>query len=188
MGATAATGPVWTGEAFRRQEAWLYSAALQLARNRADAEDLVQETFAKAIPAFVRLQQDSNVGAWLHRIMINSFITGYRKRRRETLLLSSNGAQWCTMPGRAQAGATPAEDCVVGPMIDADIVAAVRALPHRYRLAAYLADVEGLKYRQISDLTGMPVGSVKSCLHRGRGRLRAQLAAHTPAPPRSSGG
>lgn len=72
--------------------------------------------------------------------------------------------------------------CVVGAVIDADIAAAMRALPYRHRLAVYLADVEGLKYRQISDLTGMPVGSVKSCVHRGRGRLRARLAAHAPAP------
>ena len=71
---------------------------------------------------------------------------------------------------------------MVGPVIDADIVAAIRALPHKHRLAVYLADVEGLKYQQISDLTGMPVGSVKSCLHRSRSRLRVQLAASAPAP------
>ena len=166
----------------RRQAARLYPAALRLTRNRADAEDLVQETFAKGISASGRFQPGTNLDAWLHRIMINTFISGYRKKQRETLLLSRSAAQWRMMPGQADAGGRSPEDCVVVPMIDPGIVAAMRALPHRHRLAVYLADVEGLKYRQISDLTGMPVGSVKSCLHRSRGRLRERLAAYAPTP------
>ncbi len=182
MGGMVAAESVWTDEALRRQAAWLYPAALRLTRNRADAEDLVQETFAKAIAASGRLEPGTNLAAWLHRIMINTFISGYRKKRRETLLLSRCVAQWRVTPDHADAGARSPEDCVVGPVIDADIVAAMRALPYRHRLAVYLADVEGLKYRQISDLTGMPVGSVKSCVHRSHGRLRARLADHAPAP------
>lgn len=180
MSATAAAGSVWTDDVLRRHAARLYPAALRLTRNRADAEDLVQETFAKAIAASGRLQPGTNLGAWLHRIMINTFISGYRKKRREALGLSRYVAHRRAMPDEAFGARSP-EDCVVGPVIDADIVAAVRALPHRHRLAVYLADVEGLKYREISDMTGMPVGSVRSCLHRARGRLRAGLAAHTSA-------
>lgn len=66
-------------------------------------------------------------------------------------------------------------------MIHPDIVAAMRALPDRRRVTVYLADVEGLRLREISKVTGIPVGSVKSCLHRGRGQLRTQLASHAPA-------
>lgn len=86
-------------------------------------------------------------------------------------------------PDRADAGARLPEGCVVGPVIDVGIVAAMRALPYRHRLVVYLADVEGLRYGQISDLTGMPVGRVKSYLHRGRGRLREQLVAYAPPHP-----
>jgi RNA polymerase sigma-70 factor, ECF subfamily len=182
MGATVAAEPVWTDDALRCQAARLYPAALRLTRNHADAEDLVQETFAKAIAASGRLQPGTNLDAWLHRIMINTFISGYRKKRREALLLYRSAAQCRVRPDQADGGATSSEDCVVRRVIDADIVAAMRALPYRHRLAVYLADVEGLKYRQISELTGMPVGSVKSCVHRGRGRLREQLASRAPGP------
>jgi len=182
MGATVAAEPVWTDDALRGQAARLYPAALRLTRNHADAEDLVQETLTKAIAASGRLPPGTNLDAWLHRIMINTFISGYRKKRREALLLSRSAAQCRVTPDQADAGATSPEDCVVRRVIDADIVAAMRALPYRHRLAVYLADVEGLKYRQISELTGMPVGSVKSCVHRGRGRLRERLASRAPGP------
>ncbi len=176
----AVTEPVWTDDASRRQAARLYPAALRLTHNPADAEDLVQETFAKAIAAYGRARPGTNLNAWMYRIMTNTFISGYRKKRREVQLLSRGEARWRVMPAQEDAGGRSPEDCVVDPVIDAEIVAAMRALPYRYRLAVYLADVEGLKYQQISDLTGMPVGSVKSSVHRGRCRLRARLAAHAP--------
>jgi RNA polymerase sigma-70 factor, ECF subfamily len=179
MGMTDA-GPVWTDDVLMRHTVLLFPAALRLTRNRADAEDLVQETFAKAIAASGRLQPGTNLGAWLHRIMINTFISDYRKKRRQAQVLSRIAAQGGVMPDWPDADARSAEDCVVGPVIDADVVAAMRALTERQRLAVYLADVEGLRYREISNLTGMPVGSIKSCLHRSRSRLREQLAVHAP--------
>jgi RNA polymerase sigma-70 factor, ECF subfamily len=180
MSAMAAAQPVWTDDGLRRQAAWLYPAALRLTRNRADAEDLVQETFAKAITAYDRAQPGTNRDAWLHRIMINTFISGYRKKRREAMLLARCAVQRRVTPEQGDGRAGSAEDCVVGTMIDADVTAAVRALPYRHRLAVYLADIEGLKYRQISDLTGMPIGTVKSAVHRGRGQLRTRLKGHAP--------
>jgi RNA polymerase sigma-70 factor, ECF subfamily len=180
MGAAAAAELVWTDDGLRRQAARLYPGALRLARDPADAEDLVQETLAKGLAAYGRAQPGTNVDAWLHRIMINTFISGYRKKRRETAFLAMCAEQGRVLPERGDAGTRSPEDCVVGAMIDADVVAAVRALPYQHRLAVYLADVEGLKYRQISDLTGMPIGSVKSSVHRGRVQLRARLAAHAP--------
>ena len=110
MAATVAAEPVWTDDVLRRQAARLYPAALRLTRDRADAEDLVQETFAKAIAASGRLQPGTNLGAWLHRIMINTFISGYRKKRRETLLLSRSAAQWRVTPDHADVGARSPEE------------------------------------------------------------------------------
>ncbi len=179
--ATMAADPFWADDTLRHYAAGLYRTALRLTRNQADAEDLVQETLTRALAASGRLRPGTNFNAWLHRILMNTFISGYRKKRREALLLSRNAVQWCLASARPESGARSAEDEVLDPAIDAELVAAMRALPPRNRLAVYLADVEGLGYRQISTLTGMPVGSVKSCLHRSRGRLRARLAAHGPA-------
>ena len=185
MDTAAGTGVVWTDEALTRHAAQLYPAAFRMTRNAADAEDLVQETFAKALAACARLRQDSNLGAWLHRIMTNTFISGCRRRRCEPLPNSADPAGWHagrTWPGSAAEGRS-AEDQTLEPMIHADIVAAMRALPARHRVTVYLADVEGLRHREISTMTGIPVGSVKSCLHRGRGQLRTQLASHAPHRP-----
>lgn len=175
--ATAAASPVWAVDTLSRYAVRLYPAALRMTCNQADAEDLVQETFAKAFAASGRLRPDTNLNAWLSGIMTNTFISGYRRRQREALLLSGKTPRWQLVFARSDAGARSAEDDAVEHMIDPDLVAAIRALPARNRIIVYLADVEGLGYRQISDLTGMPVGTVKSRLHRGRSRLRARLAA-----------
>jgi RNA polymerase sigma-70 factor, ECF subfamily len=179
----AGTGPVWTNEVLRRHAAVLYPAAFRMTRNAADAQDLVQETFAKALAASGRLQPDSNLGAWLYRIMTNTFISWCRRRRSEPLPTATDPPDWQarrTWPGNPADGRS-AEDQMLRSVIDADIVAAMRALPARHRVTVYLADVEGLRHREISQVTGIPVGSVKSCLHRGRSQLRAQLASHAPA-------
>jgi RNA polymerase sigma-70 factor, ECF subfamily len=190
MAAMAGTGPVWTSELARRYAARLYPAAYRMTRNRADAEDLVQETFAKAIAASARLQPGSNLGAWLHRIMTNTFISWCRRRRYEPLPTATDPAGW---PGDRTWLADPAdgrsaEDRMLSCVIHADIVTAMRALPDRHRITVYLADVEGLRHREISELTGIPVGSVKSCLHRGRRQLRARLSSHAPPRHRPTGG
>ena len=186
MAAVAGTGPDWTSELVRWHVARLYPAAYRLTRNRADAEDLVQETFAKALAASGRLRPGSNLGAWLHRIMTNTFISWCRRRRYEPLPTVTDPAGWAgnrAWPGNPAEGRS-AEDQVLRCMIHADIVAAMRALPDRHRITVYLADVAGLRHREISEITGIPVGSVKSCLYRGRGQLRAQLASHArPAAP-----
>ena len=189
MAAVTGTGPVWTSELVRRHAAGLYPAAYRMTRNRADAEDLVQETFAKALAASGRLAPGSNLGAWLHRIMTNTFISWCRRRRYEPLPAATGPDGW---PGNRTWTGNPAngrsaEDQMLRCVIQADIVAAMRALPDRHRVTVYLADVEGLRYQEISAVTGIPVGSVKSCLHRGRVQLRAQLASHAPAHRRPAG-
>jgi len=147
-----------------------------MTRNAADAEDLVQETFARALAASGRFQPGTNLGAWLYRIMFNTFASDYRKRQRELLLAAGPaGHQPDPVDGRS------AEDHALERAIQAEIVAAIRTLPPGYRLAVYLADVKGLGYRQIADLAGIPVGTVKSSLHRGRGQLRARLGGFRAA-------
>jgi len=182
--ATTAPASMWTDELIRRYTARLYRAAFRMTRNRADAEDLVQETFAKAFAASARFRPGTNLNAWLYRIMINTFISGYRKRRGEEALVVEDSVDWQTTFTWPVASAGSPEDDVIGRVIDADVVAAMRALSRRHRLTVYLADVEGYRYGEISALTGIPVGTVKSCLHRGRGQLRASLAAARPATGR----
>jgi RNA polymerase sigma-70 factor, ECF subfamily len=107
--------------------------------------------------------------------MINTFISGYRKSRGEPQFVSGDalgsGLLWFQ-------SICSAEDQVVGRLLDPDVIAALRELPDKHRIVVYLADLEGLGYRQISALTGIPLGSVKSCLHRARYRLRAELSAY----------
>ena len=183
---TADLGAVWTDDAIRRHAAWLYRSAVGLTRNAADAEDLVQETFAKAFAASGRLQPGTNLGRWLYRIMFNTFADDYRKRRREPLL-AADPAMWEADPpwSRNSADGRSAEEHVLGRLVHADVVAAIRALPPGYRLTVYLADVKGLSYRQIADLTGVSVGTVKSSLYGGRGQIRARLGAKYPVGDRS---
>jgi RNA polymerase sigma-70 factor, ECF subfamily len=187
--AIADPGLVWTDDAIRHHAATLYRSAFGMTRNAADAEDLVQETFAKAFAASKRFRPGTNLGGWLHRIMFNTFVDGYHKRRREPLLAADPTSRETDLrwsPGSANG--TSAEEHVLGNVVQAEIVAAIRALPCRSRLMVYLADVKGLGYRQIADLTGLPVGTVKSTLHRGRAQLRATLAALYPVGANGVGG
>lgn len=175
-----AAGPGWAVEALIRMRASLYPAAYGMTRNVADAEDLVQETLAKALAATARLEPGTDLRAWLRRIMINTFITGYRKRRRQPPPVLASG-QWDdeggAWPGGARGAVVSAEEQMLAQQISTDIAAALRALPVRHRTVVYLADVAGLSYREISEVTGISAGGVKSCLHRSRRRLRAQLTA-----------
>ena len=165
---------VWAEDVLRAHATVLYPAALRITGNAPDAEDLVQETLAKALAASGRFEPGTNLNAWLRRIMINTFISGYRKRRAELQFVTADltGSQ----PLRAQSHHGSAEDQVLSRLLDPDLTAALRALPARHRVVVYLAYLQGLGYQQISALTGIPLGSVKSCLHRARYRLRAELA------------
>jgi RNA polymerase sigma-70 factor, ECF subfamily len=169
---------VWTDDVIRHHAAALYRSAFAMTRNAPDAEDLVQEAFARALAASGRFEPGTNLGGWLYRIMFNAFVDGYHKRRREPQLAmdpASPVTGMCWSPGWTDG--TSAEEHVMRNLVQDEIVAAIRALPSRYRLMVYLADVKGLGYRQIADLTGISIGTVKSSLHRGRGQLRTRLVA-----------
>ncbi|HEY6313358.1 MAG TPA: sigma-70 family RNA polymerase sigma factor [Streptosporangiaceae bacterium] len=167
---------VWAEDVLRACGTSLYPAALRMTGNAPDAEDLMQETFVKALAASGRFQPGTNLNAWLRRIMINTFISGYRKSRAGPQFVTGDamGSQLICV----QSHDGSAEDQVVGRLLDPDVIAALRELPDRHRVVVYLADLEGLGHQQISALTGIPLGSVKSSLHRARHRLRAELGAY----------
>jgi RNA polymerase sigma-70 factor, ECF subfamily len=163
----------------------LYPAALRMTRNPSDAEDLIQETFAKAYAAFHQFTPGTNLRAWLHRILSNTFINSYRKKRREPVqdLGADFSEDWQTGSDPLAPPARSAEAEALDRLADSDILQALRELPADFRVAIYLADIEGYPYREIAEMMGTPIGTVMSRLHRGRARLRQQLAGH--APPRT---
>jgi RNA polymerase sigma-70 factor, ECF subfamily len=133
---------VWAEDVLRAYAASLYPAALRMTGNPPDADDLVQETFAKALAASEQFRPGTNLNAWLRRIMLNTFISGYRKRRAEPQLLTADATGTQLLSAQSHDGS--AEDQVVRRLLDAHLTAALRALPDRQRMVVYLADLEGL--------------------------------------------
>src|SRR6266478_7461439 len=159
----------------------LYPAALRMTRNPTDAEDLVQETSVKAYAAFHQFRPGTNLKAWLHRILANTFINGYRKRRREPRqATASDYADWHAQTDPLAPTARSAEAEALDRLADSEILRALRDLPEEFRVAVYLADIEGYSYKEIAKIMGTPIGTVMSRLHRGRGRLRDKLAPYAP--------
>jgi len=158
----------------------LYRNAVRMSGNHADAEDLVQETVMKAYTHFDSFRSGTNVKAWLLRILTNTYINGYRQRRRQPVQYSTEHLtdQYLTEAnGRSVASALrSAEDHALDLLPDSDIKAAMQALPGQFREVVYYADVEGLRYKEIAALTNAPHGTVMSRLHRGRRQLRTLLA------------
>jgi RNA polymerase sigma-70 factor (ECF subfamily) len=158
----------------------LYRNAFRMSKNHADAEDLVQETVMKAYAHFDSFRSDTNLKAWLLRIMTNTYINGYRKKRRRPVQYSLENLtdQYLTEANaRSVASALrSAEDYALDLLPDNDIKAAMQALPGQFREVVYYADVEGLRYKEIAALTNAPHGTVMSRLHRGRRQLRTLLS------------
>jgi RNA polymerase sigma-70 factor, ECF subfamily len=158
----------------------LYSAALRMTRNRADAEDLVQETYLRAYRGFQGFQEGTNLKAWLYRILTNTYINSYRAKKRrpdeteldeveDLYLYHRIGGLEAAMAGRS------AEDELLDRFTEAEVKEAIEELPENFRMAVLLADVEGFSYKEIADILDIPIGTVMSRLHRGRKALQKRL-------------
>ncbi len=172
----------------------LYAAALRMARNRADAEDLVQEAYLKAFAAFHQYTPGTNLKAWLYRILTNTYINVYRKRQREPQQANSDTVedwQLAAASSHDSRGLPSAENEALARLPDSDIKEALASIPEDFRMAVYYSDVEGFSYKEIAEIMDIPLGTVMSRLHRGRKLLRDRLTdyaaerGYKPKPARS---
>lgn len=158
----------------------LYSAALRMTRNRADAEDLVQETYLKGYRSFHTFTEGTNLRAWLFRILTNTYINTYRAKQRrpdesdlgeiEELYLYKN----LSTVQDAAIGRS-AEESLMTMLPDDEVKQALEALPDNFRLPVILADVDGFAYKEIAEMLEIPIGTVMSRLHRGRKAMQKML-------------
>ena len=158
----------------------LYSAAMRMTRNAADAEDLVQETYLKAFNAYERFEAGTNLKAWMYRILTNSYINAYRKKQRrpdESDIDDIEDLYLYRRLGGAESAvlSRSAEDELLEMFGEDEVKLALEDLPEHYRMPILLADVEGFAYKEIAEILEVPIGTVMSRLHRGRKQLQKRL-------------
>jgi RNA polymerase sigma-70 factor, ECF subfamily len=159
----------------------LYAGALRLTRNSGDAEDLVQDTMLRGWSAFDGFRDGSNPRAWLYRIMTNSFISGYRRKRKEREVLQRESAVEAGGslygPGRVWRHRQP-EVRYIADAVSPTVAEAIARVPEKYREVVLLADLMDFSYAEIADIVRCPVGTVMSRLFRGRQHLRRRLRGY----------
>ena len=151
----------------------LFSTALRMTRNRADAEDLVQETFIKAWRSYATFQEGTNLRAWLFRIMTNTFINKYNAQQRRPQETEMDEVEELFLFRRLGAFdqskmTQSAEDQLLELFTDDEVKNALEELPDMFRLPVLLSDVDGFSYKEIAEMLDVPIGTVMSRLHRGR--------------------
>ena len=155
----------------------LYAAAMRYTKNPEDAQDLVQDTYAKAYTSFHQFEPGTNLKAWLYRVLTTTFINTYRKDQRRPQTSDSALEDWQIAEASSHTSdqGKSSEDVVLENLPDSDIKNALAEIPEEFRMAVYLADVEGFSYKEIAEIVGVPAGTVMSRLHRGRKQLREKL-------------
>ena len=158
----------------------LYTLALRMTRNPADAEDLVQVTYLKAYRGFGSFECGTNLKAWLYRILTNTYINTYRAKKRRPEIADVEDVEdlylYHRLSGNSSASlGRSAEDEALDRFTDTDVKAAIESLPDSFRIAVLLADVEGFSYKEIAEITEVPIGTVMSRIHRGRKALQKAL-------------
>jgi RNA polymerase sigma-70 factor, ECF subfamily len=158
----------------------LFATALRMTRNKADAEDLVQETFLKGWRAFDSYQQGTNLRAWLFRIMTNTFINKYNSQQRRPQETELDEVEELFLFRRMGAFdqskmSQSAEDQMLELFTDDEVKNAIESLPETFRIPVLLSDVEGFSYKEIAEMLEVPIGTVMSRLHRGRKAMQKML-------------
>ncbi len=160
----------------------LFAAALRMTRNRANADDLVAETFGRAWKSFHQFERGTNMRAWLYRILTNTFINEYRKKTRHAPAVDldqyENPEQFYMFNKLAENVKQSEEDpakSLISKFVEEDIIKAIHQLPDGYREAVILADLQGLSYDEIAQSLNVAVGTVRSRLNRGRAQLQKML-------------
>lgn len=158
----------------------LFQAAMRMTRNRADADDLVQEAYLRAYRGYGGFREGTNLRAWLYRILTNAYINQYRKQQRRPEETDLDDLEDFLLFHRlggleAVAAGTSAEDVVLAGITDEHVTAALDGLSEAYRMAVLLADVQGFTYKEIAEILDVPIGTVMSRLHRGRKALQREL-------------
>lgn len=162
----------------------VHSAALRITGRSSDAEDLVQETYARAFAAFHQFTPGTNLKAWLYRIMTNAYINTYRKAQRSPKLSDDAEVEdWQLAQAESHASSPnpSAEAAALARIPDREVMDAMRSLKPEFRYVVYLADIEGLAYKEIAEVMDVPVGTVMSRLSRARAQLRKKLADYASA-------
>jgi RNA polymerase sigma-70 factor (ECF subfamily) len=164
----------------------LYSAALRMTRNQADAEDLVQEAFLRGFRSFHTFEKGTNLRAWLFRILTNAYINRYRAKQRRPQESDLGDIEDLYLYKRlgsmeTAAASMSAEEQFLDVFTDDEVKQALEDLPDNFRLPVLLADVEGFAYKEIAEMLDIPIGTVMSRLHRGRKAMQRALYEYAEA-------